>query len=171
MEPEYFQYLLLMLVSIGKAHPRNLQLVSGLICKTLAREMLNRQDIGPQYGTKVRGWEVVQECFFGGGGGGVGHFEAPASLLIEVRGQQLPTGNSFTYGRCVAVYLLATQHYPVELHIHETLGGGEMEGGGERDGGREGEREMEGGREGERERRKGGCDVVFSPGESRWSHL
>ena len=50
MEPEYFQYLLLMLVSIGKARPHNLRLVSGLLDSQLTQEMLSQQqDIGPCY--------------------------------------------------------------------------------------------------------------------------
>lgn len=53
MEPEYFQYLLLMLLSIGKSRPQNFQLISGLLDNQLAREMLSQQDIGPCYGTKV----------------------------------------------------------------------------------------------------------------------
>lgn len=51
MEPEYFQYLLLMLVSIGKTRPHNLQLVGGLLDDQLAKEILGQQDIGK---TKVR---------------------------------------------------------------------------------------------------------------------
>lgn len=63
MEPEYFQYLLLMLVSIGKARPHNLRLISGLLDSQLAQEMLSQQqDIGPSYSNKVN--------FFCLGGGG-----------------------------------------------------------------------------------------------------
>lgn len=53
MEPEYFQYLLLMLVSIGKARPNNLCLISSFLDNELVQEMLSRQDIGPGYGGKV----------------------------------------------------------------------------------------------------------------------
>jgi hypothetical protein len=50
MEPEYFQYLLLMLVSIGKARPHNLCLISSLFDSQLAKEMLSQQEeIGPCY--------------------------------------------------------------------------------------------------------------------------
>ena len=55
MEPEYFQYLLLMLVAIARGRPYNLCLVSSLVDQQLAREMLSQQhDIGPSYKTKVR---------------------------------------------------------------------------------------------------------------------
>lgn len=54
MEPEYFQYLLLMLVSIGKARPHNLQLLGGLLDNQLAKEMLSQHDKDPLNGSKVK---------------------------------------------------------------------------------------------------------------------
>lgn len=53
MEPEYFQYLLLMLVSIGKARPHNLCLISSFLDNQLVQEMLSQEDIGPGYSNKV----------------------------------------------------------------------------------------------------------------------
>ena len=78
MEPEYFQYLLLMLISVGKARPHNLQLISSLMDEQLVREMLSQQDIGPSYQTtQVR---VRFRTFFPL----FGSSEAQLPLLMEV---------------------------------------------------------------------------------------
>ena len=68
MEPEYFQYLLLMLITIGKSRPHNLLLINDLVDGQLADEVLNRQEIGPKlesYDIKVH---LLLRDYWGGGG-------------------------------------------------------------------------------------------------------
>lgn len=56
MEPEYFQYLLLMLLSIGKARPQNLLLIASLVQEQLVQEVSTQEESGPElenYESKV----------------------------------------------------------------------------------------------------------------------
>lgn len=61
MEPEFFQYLLLILVSIGKARPRNLLLISALVEDKVACQILVEHN---KDGEKTQGSEAeVREMF------------------------------------------------------------------------------------------------------------